>query len=25
LKNRGWTDKQDIEHSGAVTIIDDVK
>jgi len=25
LKNRGWTDKQEIEHSGAVTIIDDVK
>jgi hypothetical protein len=25
LKNRGWTDKQEIEHSGSVTIIDDVK
>lgn len=25
LKQLGWTDKQEIEHSGSVTIIDDVK
>jgi hypothetical protein len=25
LKNRGWTDKQEIEHSGSVTIIDDIR
>jgi hypothetical protein len=25
LKNRGWADKSEIEHSGSVTIIDDVK
>jgi hypothetical protein len=25
LKNRGWTDKQEIEHSGHIEIIDDVK
>ena len=24
LKNYGWTDKQEIEHSGAVQIIDDI-
>lgn len=25
LKNRGWADKSEVEHSGSVTIIDDVK
>lgn len=24
LKNRGWTDKQEIEHTGQVTIVDDI-